>query len=195
MTHHGGQRMTALTCILVLALCLLTGCSAKDGEAVTSLDQLGEPGVKLGVASDLLEYATLQQDYPEAEVIAYSDNQLAYEDVARGRLDAYVYSRREMEFAIENGTAGVRLLDENYSKNTVAVGLSPLSAIPNLRSRINAFLSEQKADGTLDDMYLRWVIQGDDTMPEIPVPEQPSLHLRVGTTAVFLLCRNRAARL
>ena len=173
MTHHSKQRMTALTCILVLALSLLAGCGAKGGETITALEQLGEKGRKIGVGNDTPEYNTLQQDYPEAEIIAYSDNQLAYEDVARGRLDAYVYARGVMEYAVENGTTGVRLLDENYSNNTVAVGLSPLSAIPDLQSRINAFLSEQKADGTLDDMYLRWVIQGDDTMPEIPVPEQP----------------------
>ena len=116
MTHHSKQRMTALACILILALSLLAGCAAKGGEAITALDQLGEKGRKIGVASDLLEYGTLQQDYPEAEVIAYGDSQLAYEDVANGRLDAYVYARRVMEFAMENGTTGVRLLDENYRK-------------------------------------------------------------------------------
>lgn len=185
MIHHWGKgRMTAFAAIL--ALCLLTGCGAKGTEAITSLDQLGEPGRKIGVPGDMLEFDTLQQDYPEAEILAYDNYPSAYADVAEGRLDAYVYARREMEFAIANGTAGVRLLDENYSKNTVAVGLSPASPIPDLQEKINAFISELKAEGTLDDMFLRWVIRAEDTMPEIALPEHPAYHLRVGTTGTVM---------
>lgn len=147
---------------------------------------MGEPGRKIGVPGDLLEFDTLQRDYPRAEILAYNDKPLAYEDVANGRLDAFVYARREMELALANGTKGVRLLDENYSKSTVAVGISPKTVIPDLQTKINAFLSEIKANGTLDDMFLRWVIQADGTMPEIALPKDPSLHLRVATTGTVM---------
>ena len=43
-----------------------------------------------------------------------------------------------------------------------------------------------KADGTLDDMYERWVVQADYTMPEIDMPEHPEYHLRVGTTGTVM---------
>ena len=178
--------MTALACFLALALCLMTGCGAKGRETITSLEQLSKPGTKIGVPSDMLELETLQRDYPEAVVLAYDNYPMAYEDVAKGRLDAYVYARREMEFAMEGGVTGVRLLDENYSKNTVAVGLSPVSSIPNLQEKINSFISELNANGTLDDMYLRWVVQADDTMPEIVLPEHPAAHLCVGTTGTVM---------
>ncbi len=164
----------------------LFGCAANGSEPITSLEQLGEPGRKIGVPGDLLEFDTLQRDYPRAEILAYNDKPLAYEDVANGRLDAFVYARREMELALANGTKGVRLLDENYSKSTVAVGISPKTVIPDLQTKINAFLSEIKANGTLDDMFLRWVIQADGTMPEIALPKDPSLHLRVATTGTVM---------
>lgn len=186
MVHRNKRRMTALACFLALALTMLTGCGTKGKEEITSLDQLGEPGTKIGVPGDMLEFETLQQDYPEAKVLVYDNYPLAYDDVAKGRLDAYVYARREMEFAIENGTAGVRLLDENYSKNTVAVGLSPISPIPDLQEKINTFISELNADGTLDDMYMRWVILADDTMPKITLPEHRTVQLRVGTTGTVM---------
>lgn len=176
------KKHVLLVTLTLFACCFLAGCGAKDGGAITSLDQLGRSGVKIGVASDLLEWKTLKQDYPKAEVIAYSDNPLAYQDVANGRLDAYIYSRRQMEYAIEGGTAGVRLLEEDYSKNSVAVGLSSATAIPELQEKINAFLAEQRSDGTLDDMFVRWVINGDKNMPAFSTPEHPALHLRVGTT-------------
>ena len=186
-TSFGLRRGFMLLCLLALALCLLSGCAGKKEDAgITSLAQLGEPGRRIGVPGDMLEFDTLQRDYPEAKVLVYDNYPNAYDDVASGRLDAYVYARREMEFAMENGTTGVRLLDENYSKNTVAVGLSPVSPIPALQEKINAFLSGLKADGTLEDMYLRWVIRADDTMPEIALPANPAYHLRVGTTGTVM---------
>ena len=171
---------------LALVLCLLTGCGMNGKEPITSFEQLGKAGTAIGVGSDLPQWKTLQEDYPEAEVIAITDKPLAYEDVANGRMDAFVGARREMELAMENGTTGVRLLDEDYGKNTVAVGLSPKSSIPDIQKKINTFITEMKADGTLDDMYERWVVQADYTMPEIDMPEHPEYHLRVGTTGTVM---------
>ena len=185
MIHHEHKRIIPASICIIAMLCLLIGCTG-NGAAITSLDQLGEPGRKIGVPGDMLEFDTLKSDYPNAEVLVYNDYPAAYEEVARGRLDAFVYARREMEFALANGTTGVRLLEENYSNNTVAVGISPKASVPDLKSKINAFLAKSKADGTLDDMYLRWVIQADDAMPDIAMAEHPSMHLRIGTTGTVM---------
>ncbi len=185
MKQKTKRKGLAVLCIAA-GLFLLLGCAKPGSEPITLLEQLGEAGRKIGVQGDMMEFDMLKRDYPNAEVLAYNDCTAAYEDVAKGRLDAFVYARREMEFALANGTKGVRLLDENYSVNTVAVGISPKAAVTDLQGRINAFLAECRADGTLDDMYLRWVINGDETMPDIAVPENPSTHLRVGTAGTAL---------
>ena len=185
MKQKTKRKGLAVLCIAA-GLFLLLGCAKPGSEPITSLEQLGEAGRKIGVQGDMMEFDMLKRDYPNAEVLAYNDCTAAYEDVAKGRLDAFVYARREMEFALANGTKGVRLLDENYSVNTVAVGISPKAAVTDLQGRINAFLAECRADGTLDDMYLRWVINGDETMPDIAVPENPSTHLRVGTAGTVM---------
>ena len=181
MKQKTKRKGLAVLCIAA-GLLLLLGCAKPGSEPITSLEQLGEAGRKIGVLGDMMEFDMLKRDYPNAEVLAYNDCTAAYEDVAKGRLDAFVYARREMEFALANGTKGVRLLDENYSVNTVAVGISPKAAVTDLQGRINAFLAECRADGTLDDMYLRWVINGDGIMPDIALPKHPTTHLRVGTT-------------
>ena len=181
-----GKRAAALVLLAAMTVGLFAGCAGKKSEAITSLDQLSRPGAKIGVMFDLLEFDTLKKDYPDAEIIAYSDNPLGYKDVANGRIDAYVYARREMELAIENGTEGVRLLDENYNVNPVAVGISPQSTVPDLRQKLNAFITEKKSDGTLDDMFRRWVVEVEGTMPEIPPAEHPQYHLRVGTVGTVM---------
>ena len=99
---------------------------------------------------------------------SYTDIYPAYQEVAAGKISAVISQRAGMERAIANGVSGVCLLEENYRENTVSVGLSRKSDIPGLQRKINTFLKELRDDGTLDDMYERWVIQKDYTMPDIP---------------------------
>ena len=175
-----------LLVLLALMLCLLTGCAGKGQKTITSLDQLSEPGLRIGVPGSIIEYDMLKREYPGAEVIAYGDNPLGYRDVASGRLDVYFYERREMSLAIEHGTEGVHLLDGAYHVNDVAVGISPKAAIPDLREKINTFIAEKRADGTLDDMYDRWVVRGEYDFPDIPRAENPQYHLRVATAGTVM---------
>ena len=172
--------------LLILMLCMVTGCARKEQKEITSLEQLSEPGIRIGVPGNMIEYDMLRRDYPEAEVVPYQDNPLGYQDVASGRLDVYIYERREMTLAIEHGTERVRLLDGTYHVNDVAVGISPMAGIPNLQEKLNAFIAEMRADGILDDMYDRWVIRGEYEMPVIPKAENPAYHLRVATAGTAM---------
>ncbi|MBR3741261.1 MAG: hypothetical protein IKN04_12540 [Clostridia bacterium] len=68
----------------------------------------------------------------------------------------FAYDRRQMELSIENGQTGVHLLEETLNETMkVAVGISPVSKIPDLTGKINRFIAELRADGTLDDMLPR----------------------------------------
>ena len=159
------------------------GQGSIEKQPITSLSMLAQPGVNIAVGLDTPAEEALARDYPNAKLVPYTDIVLAYMDVAKGRMDACVSARTEMEFAIQNGFTGVRLLDENYISAKIAVGISPVSTIPDLKGKLNAFIAELKADGTLDDMYDRWVIRSEDTMPDnIPRAENPAFTLRVGTT-------------
>ena len=67
---------------------------------------------------------------------------------------------------------------------SVAAGISPASQIPDLEQSINAFIAEIRADGTLDDMFRRWVTDSDLTIPDIDMPADPKLHIVVGTSGI-----------
>ena len=176
------RALLALT-ILTLALCLLAGCGRKHDETITSLEQLNAPGRKIGVMSDTAEDRLVMEYLPLAQIEYVKDNISAYTAVSQGKLDAFVYDKRQMELSIQNGQQGVRVLDDTLGEgNTIAVAISPMTKIPDLEGKINAFIDELQADGTLDDIYNRWLVISDWTMPDIPVPEESPLHLTVGTT-------------
>ena len=143
---------------------------------------LSEPGVRIGVSNGSVQEQLVRKLYPGAEIYIM-EKFSGYEALAQGKIDAYVYDRKQMELALENGLKGVRLLDGSIGDPTrIAIGISDRSDIPDIEDKVNSFIDEIKADGTLDDMYDRWVVEGDHEMPETKKPLSPEYTLTVGTT-------------
>ena len=182
--------MKKLTLMWLAALLLLAGAqglfpAAAAGQAITSIEQLNDKAMKVGVGTGSISEDTVKRELPNATIVYFDDKFMAYEAVAQGKIDAYVYDLRQMELSIRNGQAGVRLLDETMRERVnIAVGISSVSKIPQLEDRINRFIAEMRADGTLDEMFDRWVIRGEETMPDIALPSSPKYHLTVGTTGI-----------
>ncbi len=175
--------MKRVALALLALLMALAASAAAEGE-ITSKAQLDRPGVRIGVGTGSAAMLMVEQELPNAELV-YLEAGEGFEAVALGKIDAYVYDRRQMELAIESGRRGVHLLDEDMEGVVpIAAGISPASKIPDLEQSVNAFIAQIKADGTLDDMYRRWVTDGDLTMPDIDMPSDPRLHLVVGTTGI-----------
>lgn len=178
------KRFPVMFVILVATMFFLESCGLKD-EGITSMDQLNRPGVKIGVATDTTEYSIVEKEFPNAEIVYQSDAMLAFTSVAQGSTDAYVGNKLNMELAIRNGLKGVRIMDGSVGdRNVGAVAISPHAQIPDLKDRVNEFLSLIEQDGTLDDMRERWMIKQDMVMPDIPEAVNPRLHLIVGTTGI-----------
>lgn len=175
-------RLLALSAVLLL---LLAGCGRGAGKSITTAEDLNDRrytiGVDQGSAADLIAETV----FSEARFEYFSDKFMGYRAVADGKVDAFVYDRRQMEIAIDNGLSGVRLPEETPGEAIdIAVGLSPVSGIDGLEGKINAFIAELRADGTLDDMFRRWVAEGKGGMPDIPAPAEPTEKLTVGTSGI-----------
>ena len=167
--------------LVLLAVLLLFTASARA--EITAAAQLNAPDITVGVDQGSAAEETVRELLPQAKVAYFTDKFMGYTAVAQGKIDAFVYDRVQMQLAIENGQPGVHLLDESLGGAVrIAVGISPVSGIPDLENRVNRFIAQIRADGTLDDMYRRWVLQGNSEMPEIPAPKSPKVHLTVGTT-------------
>ena len=170
--------------LLALAAGFLASCAPKD-EGITSVDQLNRPDVQIEVASDAPEFAIVEKDFPQAEIVFTSDLMSALTSVAQGKMDAFVGNRLNMEMALYNGMKGVRLLDETLGDGNVSgAAISPSTDIPDLKGKINEFLKQIKDDGTFDDMRERWMVKRELVMPDIPEAKDPKLNLVVGTTGV-----------
>ena len=181
-----GIKKCAILCcaaVVFLAAVLLCGCSKEKGP-ITSVSQLNEPSRSVGVDTGSATELAAEEAFPEARIL-HMDSATGYQAVQQSKIDAYVYDYGQMEIAIKNGVDGVRLLDETIGEDIpIAVGLSQVSGIPDLESKVNEFIEELREDGILDDMYERWIVNDDERMPDIPAPGSPSAHIVIGTSGI-----------
>ena len=178
------RKKACITALLALLLVLLSACSAGNKEHdITSAEQLREPGRVIGVIAGTGDDESVQKDYPDAEIQYFNAFPSGYAAAAGGKIDAFVYVKVQMELAVRNGLDGVRVLDQTVGEShRVVDGISPVSKIPGLEDKLNEFIDQILADGTMDDMYNRWIVLHDYTMPDIDVPGQAATHLCVATS-------------
>lgn len=184
--------MKRFFCWLLCALALLfagsaAGARAESGDA-DWLALLNEPGRSVGVEIGTLSAYDAESAFPNAEIKVFNNPNDGLMSVERGVIDAFAGGRTTLEYAIASGALkGVKLLDINVGGETqIVAGISPQSQFPGIREKINAFLKTLREDGTMDEIYDRWIHNPDQPMPEIPVPENPDSKLVVGTTGLVV---------
>ncbi|MBQ6909168.1 MAG: transporter substrate-binding domain-containing protein, partial [Synergistaceae bacterium] len=170
--------------ILALILILALSFNAQAQNIITSKAQLNAEGMKVATGEGSAAMLIIENELPKAELIYISTPQ-SYEEVKQGKIDACIEDRNMLELAVQNGLKGVKILDENMSETVkIAVGISRESKIKNLKDNINKFIAEIKADGTLNDMSTRWVVNKDYKMPEIKLNKNNN-KLIIGTTGIY----------
>ena len=178
--------------LVVLLLFTLTcgGCTGDSGKTqkkpVTSIQQLNDPAYTVASFGAGAMFEAVKRDLPKAKH-SYMEGQQGYEAVQAGKADAYADNRTLMAVAIAEGLKGVRLLPGSIGEKVqIAVGLSRASKIPDIKHKIDTFIAELKTDGTLQNMYQRWAVDRNYTMPDISVPGKSDTKLVVGTTGVIM---------
>ena len=173
--------------ILLLTLCIPGRIvNAEDKEAITSKEQLNKPGKKVGVGVGSAAVLIVEKELPEAEILYFELNE-GLQAVEQGKLDAYIYDRRQMRLALETSGKNLELLSQNMDEKTkIAVGISPVSKIEDLENKLNEFIDICHEDGTLDEMFNRWVVENDFDMPDIPEAQNPETKLIVGTSGIVM---------
>lgn len=183
-TREKKQRaIFVLSSAFVLVLCvLLAGCSLQR-KTITSSAQLNDPSVTIGVVTDTSEGILVEKEFPKAKIEYFRGEMNGFVSVSQGKIDAFVFSKVTMNAAMRAGLEDVKILDESVGEpNRGAVVISPVSKIPDLEDKVNEFIDEIKADGTLDDMKKRWIENAEETMPDIDLPKESDIHLIAGTT-------------
>ncbi|MBQ6493619.1 MAG: transporter substrate-binding domain-containing protein [Erysipelotrichaceae bacterium] len=164
----------------LLIVSLFSGCSAGRNTSITDYRQLNSKDMKVGAWTGSISEGDVKRTLPEAQIVGFNDCLSGYAAVQKGEIDAFAYDRLQMEMAIRNGLEGVKVLDEDIGGTDICVAISPKTAIPDLKEKVNQYLKENR--DILDDMYERWSIKSDYEMPDIEEANDPEYHLIVATS-------------
>lgn len=141
--------------------------AVRPGSGVTAVADLS--GKRIGVTDGSTYEAYLQGtlDLPgqgpipsaidNPEIVKYTTDQDAIDDLAAGNLDAVISARPELQEAIDHGTeieiVGVPLFTEELAAAVVKdAPLDPTSLV----KRVSEIIDEMHADGTLSDLSEKW---------------------------------------
>ena len=154
---------------------------------ITSISQLNDPQYRVGSDSGGPVLERTRENLPNAQIFKYNDFLSQYFALQSEKIDALVANESEFISAMNNGLENVRILPGYLGKPVpTAAGISERSEIPGLKEKFNAFIAGLKSDGTLSDMYKRWVYDNNHNMPVIDVLEKSDIHLTVATTGVVM---------
>lgn len=117
-------------------------------------------GVLLGSVHD--KYAI--QHYPDATVMQYKTTSDLVLAVKSGKVDAAMYDSVPLQ-EILRYNSDLTMLDETLFSFPIGIGINKENA--ELRSRFNQFLADIRKNGIYDDMFARWIVKGDNHMPDI----------------------------
>lgn len=171
------KRVLALLSALAMLVVMFTGCSAGK-QKISSADELNSSGFKIGTVQGPASMYITEEKFPKAEIKYYQNAADCYTALVSEQLDAMVYSRCILENYAETDNK-IALISGNVGYADICVGLKKGSN--ELKSKVDEFIAQAKADGTLADMEKRWIGVDNPVMPEIEMPANPVGTLRIAT--------------
>ncbi|MCD8498972.1 MAG: transporter substrate-binding domain-containing protein, partial [Clostridiales bacterium] len=178
----------------MLITLMMSGCqspampnqsSEQAGSGIT-LQDLASADTIIAVESGTIAEKEILEALPNAKYLYVNSPTDGYLAVQTGKAQAYAGDQAIFASARRAGLKGLTALDETIGQaGKVAVGVSPVSPVPDLAQQINIFLAEMESEGVLADMYQRWVVDGTYNLPEIPPPSDPVRTVKIGTTGLL----------
>lgn len=176
------QKCFSFVMIAMLLLGLLAGCGAKtesEQSYIESIEQLNNGEYKVGVPQGAAAMYAGEEVFTEADLVYYSSVSEGYTAVEYGKVDAFVFDKHALEYASGNNDALCILPNSKLAEEEIVIGM-PFGS-DELMESVNEFIALCNEDGTMDEMYARWILGTNPEMPEIATPENPTMKLLAGT--------------
>ena len=165
--------------ILLLLLLTLAGCAGQEElpeEQLTSLAQLSEQGMKIGVPTGAKSDEVAREQFPDAEIVQYRNIGEGFIALKTGKLDAFCFTKNIMQYVV-NQNPDLTLIDESVALNDMAIGVRLDDTA--LMAEINGVIKTFNETGVRAELEAKWL--GGVIYPELPEPAaNPSRTLVVG---------------
>lgn len=162
------------------ALVLLSGCSGGTKQEIT-YENLNSSDIKLSVTQGTAADFAVSEKFPDTKIQYYSTIPDGCAAVKAGKTDGYSFDKVVLEYYAKKNPETV-VMDESIG--TVDICAAVAKDNTGLCDKVNAFITQLRADGTLKEMEERWLNSENPQMPELEKPQNPAGTLRIVTEAL-----------
>jgi polar amino acid transport system substrate-binding protein len=125
--------------------------------SISRMDELDQPGVRIGVTRGSTSERTLPAKFKNATIVPAESVKLAVGILSRGKLDTYATNKPTL-FEMSDSMPGARILDGNWGLEHMAI------AIPKGREEglayVGSFVKEVQSSGLLDRIQQQAGLRG-----------------------------------
>ena len=182
-TTRPGTGSTAAARTGLLLVCALAGCSGRSGapRLLPGVAQMNAPEYTIGIPQTAASTTVVEQRFPRSTIRYFQALTDGYMAVKFGKIDAFAFDRHTLHY-VTLTNPDLAVMPEKVGDELIVIG-SALGR-EELMREVNAFLATYRADGTYQDMYKRWILGTQPSLPDLPEPSSPTRTLVVGTTGV-----------
>ncbi|MDD2648803.1 MAG: ABC transporter permease subunit [Eubacteriales bacterium] len=178
------KRIHAVCLVLVMLISVCFSGSAA-GDKPAEISDLNSKGRVIAVETSTIPETEARKVLPDASYMYVNSLSEGFLAVTSGKADAYAVDKTSFDTALKFGLIGVEALGGPIGDvGQFAVGISPNASIEGAEDKINAFIKEVRSNGVLDDMWQRWIVDGNAEMPKIEPAQNPTMKIKVGTTGL-----------
>ena len=127
-------------------LSLELGYLVPPGSPISRLDQIDQPGRRIGVSQGSTSQSTLGRLYTQARLVPQPTLAVATQQLQAGQIDAFATNKGILN-ELADGLPGARLLEGRWGLEHMALGM-PLGR-PDALAYLNQFAQQVRADGRL----------------------------------------------
>ncbi len=175
---------------LSLLILFITGCSSSTSNTQSNLDlsfHLTEEELanelsisKVGVITGGIDEIYVRDDYPDADVYAYSSNTDILAAIDANKVDYGVLAEAQAQRSIVENNYKYEYCDTPLYSNHVCIALP--KGNDELVAKLNVAIAELRSDGTIDALNEKWCNNADyssDNIPKITDESAPVLKVAV----------------
>lgn len=142
-------------CVLLL-LSVFSGCAKQEKRRVESLNDLRQPGTRIGAVTGSTFDDYVKEQFPNAQIEYYVSVSDLSQQVRTGEIDAFPADGPTAQ-AINREMPELTWLEEKVSDDNYAYAFAKDERGQDLKSKMDVLLAELSADGTLDEITDAWL--------------------------------------
>jgi len=178
-----------LVFLLLLSLVLsMVSCAKDDSEQTepkkfSTIDDLNKEDVTIVIDSDSYSGQVAKEYFDKAEIIVAKNNIDALEMVNKSKADAFIFDDTSLVRSLSTDTlSDLMIMDDSIADVEIGIGISKNTL--DLKDEINSFVQKYKDNGVIDNLYQKYIVDGDYEMSDISKPMNPKRKVIIGTAGI-----------